>query len=302
MTRVLIRATIFASLLGLHTSCTYHDPDNYEIRSLTNPSGIDVDTILNVTASPENVPADGISRTVITARIDPASTSRTISFETSLGTLYAAGKTAGSQGGKISLQADDRGVATVELQAASQVATSKVTIGVSQPIPASGPAPTPIVVRTLDVPFVPVELDHLLTLESEAGAVPADGFSSTTLTATVKATGGDLRQDVTFGASRGALVRFNDGPAEPTPVVKADASGVARILLRSDTTVGTARVTATIPGGFQRSLLVQFVAVNPDDIIMLRADSSSAPADGATRTRLVATVSPGLTASKRQVT
>lgn len=302
MTRVLIHATILASLLALEGSCTYHDPDSYEARSITNPSGFDVDTILSVIASPERVPADGISRTVITAKINPASTSRTISFETSLGTLYAAGKTAGSQAGKLSLDADDRGIATVELQAASQVATSKVTIAVSPPIPSTGPPPAPLIVRTLDVPFVPVDLDQLLTLESGTSSLPADGFSSTTLTATVKATGGDLRQDVTFGASRGALVRFTDGPAEPAPVVKADASGVARILLRSDTTVGTARVTATIPGGFERSLLVQLVAVSPDDIITLRADSSVAPADGATRTRLVATVSPGLPSGKRQVT
>jgi hypothetical protein len=302
MTRILIRAAILASLLAVGTSCTYHDPENYEARSVTNPSGIDFDSILNVSATPPIVPADGVSRTLITARIDPASTSRTISFETSLGTLFAAGRTAGSQAGRLSVQADDRGIATVELQAASQVATSKVTISVSAPIPASGPAPTPIIVRTFDVPFVPVDLDQLLTLESDAGALPADGFSSATLTATVRSAGGDLRQDVTFAASRGALVRFTDGPAEPAPVVRADASGVARILLRSDTTVGTARITATIPGGFERSLLVQFVAVNPDAIITLRADASAAPADGATRTRLVATVPAGLPAARRQVT
>jgi hypothetical protein len=300
MTRT-VRAICIGIVAGA-ASCTYHDPESFEIRSPGSPSGIEVTRILDIEPVPTTLPADGISRAVIKATIDPSSIARTISFETSLGTLYAAGKTAGSTGGKLTVEADAQGIATVELQSASQVATAKLTIGVSTAPPVSGPQPTPLIVRTLDVPFVEVNLDQLLTFEAGTLSLPADGFSSTALTATIRAMNADLKQDVTFTSTRGSLTRFKDGPGEPSPIVKADASGAASILLRSDTTVGTARVTAKLASGLERSLFVQFVPINVDDIITLAADASEAPADGATRTRLVATVSPSLPAASRTVT
>jgi adhesin/invasin len=97
----------------------------------------------------------------------------------------------------------------------------------------------------------------------------------------------------------GTLVQLATGTTNNN--VTADATGVARILLRSDTTVGTARVTATVLG-YQRDLLVQFAPVDPGSILTLTADATRVPADGATLTRLVARVSPSLPAANREVT
>src|SRR5262245_20818869 len=116
-----LRATLFAAILVVEVTCNYHNPNSFELRSTANPDGIDLDSILTISLSPNQLPADGLSRTVLTTRIDPASTARTMSFETSLGTLIAAGKTVTSQGGKLTLEADAQGIATVELQAAAQV-------------------------------------------------------------------------------------------------------------------------------------------------------------------------------------
>jgi hypothetical protein len=283
------------------SACDVHDPKNYQLNpAAPNEPGIAASKILDPSAAPESLPADGLSRTVITAKIDPTSTSRTITFETSHGTLTAGGKTATAAGGKISVDADDLGLATVELQAAAQVAQAKVTITASAKPTTEKPNPPPLVVRTLEVPFTAVDLASLLTLQTDTASLPADGFSTTVVTAVIKATGGDVRQHVVFRSTQGDLVRSVTDKADPAPDVQADAAGVAQILLRSTTFVGTARVTATM-GAFERAVNVQFTPINAPDVISVKADASVAPADGTTRTRLVATIAAGLPSGSRKV-
>ena len=296
------RALAAAAVCIVVPACDLHDPNNYRLNPASpDDPGIAASKILDVGAVPPSLPADGLSRTVITAKIDPASTARTIWFETSLGTLTAGGKTAPAGASKISVEADDLGIATAELQAAAQVAQAKVTITASAKSTTAVPNPPALVVRTLDVPFSTVELESLLTLQSGSPSLPADGFSTTVVTAVIRAVGADLRQHVVFRSTQGDLVRSVTDKPDPAPDVQADASGVAQILLRSTNFVGTGRVTATM-SGFERAINVQFNPINPSDVITLRADASVAPADGVTRTRLVATIAGGLpSGSSRKV-
>jgi hypothetical protein len=134
------------------------------------------------------------------------------------------------------------------------------------------------VVRVLDVPFTAITADQLLTVESSSAAIPADGFSIATITARLT-TNGNRQQAVKFSTSLGKLVRSAGADGAATDTVTADAQGVATIVLRSENTVGTAIVTAETLG-FTRQVLVSFGAVNPNDIITLRAEPSTAPADG----------------------
>jgi hypothetical protein len=151
------------------------------------------------------------------------------------------------------------------------------------------------------VPFTAVNADQLLVLESSSPAIGADGFSTATITARVTVDG-NRQRPVTFSTSLGSLVRSVSGQGAKSDTVTADAQGVATIFLRSENTVGTAVVTAEVLG-FTRQILVVFQPVAPGDIISLRADPSTVPADGPTGngTRLTATIAASIPQQQRLV-
>ena len=274
----------------LLTTAGCYDQNKYSVQSPTEPSGTPADEILAVMAAPTSVQADGISRATITARIDSRSTVKNVTFETSKGTLV------GAKDGKVTMTADGAGVATVELQSETTPGTARVTVTV-------GPNVTTVgnVVRVLDVPFTAVTADQLLTVEAANSEIGADGFSTTAITARVTVSG-NRQQQVKFTTSLGTLARTASGQGGPSDSVTADVQGVATIFLRSEATVGTAVVTAEM-SGFSRQVLVAFKAVNPNDVITLRADPSSVQADGSTGngTVITATVSPSIPQAQRQV-
>jgi len=266
-----------------------HDPDRF---SPITASAID--SMLEVAVNPLSLPADGVSRSVVSARIDPASRVRTLSFESTLGTLFAGGKQGTAATGPVTVDADSSGIATVELQSPGQVGTGRVTVSIQPP-----GTNVPKIVRSVDVPFTNVVLDNLMQVSTSEASLPADGFSRATITATLRF-GGDLRRPVTFTTTRGTLIKFGATGGSTTETVTADASGVARIQLQADSTVGTAQVTADV-SGYNRGLFVQFVPVSPTSIIRLAQSRDSAPADGATRTQFIAAVSPNIPEASRTV-
>jgi hypothetical protein len=285
------KSRLLAGILvaALCTAC--YDSNNYGVQSPTAPTGTPADEILAIAAAPVTVQADGVSRTTITARIDSRSTVKTMTFETSRGTLVSA------TDGKLSITADGTGVATAELQSDSTPGTARVTVTVGPNVPNVGN-----VVRVLDVPFTAVNADQLLTVESSSPAIAADGFSITTITARLT-TNGNRQQQIKFSTSLGALVRSAGATGGTTDTITADAQGVATIFLRSENTVGTAIVTVETLG-FSRQVLVPFTAPNPNDIITLRADPSTAPADGpnGNGSNITATISPAIPQRLRTVT
>src|SRR5262249_48476266 len=153
--------------------------------------------------SPTTLPADGVSRARITAKIDPAATWRDIVFDTTMGTLWGGGRTVGAPSGTLTMAADSNGTVVVDLQSAAQVGTPRVTAAVKPP-------DQPPILKTIEVPFLTARADSVLMLESSRSSMPADGFSTATLTARILG-GGDLQQSVSFSTTRGTLVRFS-GP------------------------------------------------------------------------------------------
>jgi hypothetical protein len=285
----LLRSACLVGLTAIAIGC--HDPSKYNIQSPTDPNGTPLDDILAVSASPSKVPADGLTRTTVTARINSQSATRSISFETTLGTLFSGTRSSATEGGKLVLTADDRGAASVELKSEAVVGNARVTVSVGT------------IVRVLDVPFVPATVDGLLTLETSNDSIPADGFSLTTITARLTVSG-DLRQSVKFTTSLGALVgSTNDSTNRSDATITATADGVARIFLRSENTVGTASVKAEVLG-FAREIFVTFGPVTPSEVITLRAVPSQAPADGPTGNgaRLTATIASAIPSRLRTVT
>ncbi len=277
-------------LTALANAC--HQSDAYLVSSPDGTRSRNVDAILAVSVSPTSLPADGLSRARITVKIDPAATWRTVVFDTSMGTLWGGGRTVGAPSGTLTIDADTSGTVLVDLQSAAQVGTARITAAVKPP-------DQPPIVRTIEVPFIMARADSVLALESSRSSMPADGFSTATMTARILGTG-DLQQSVAFSTTRGLLVRFG-GPGASDATVQADATGTARIDLRSDVTAGTARVSARA-AGFTRDTSVEFTPVNTSDIITVRADGDQVPADGATRTRIVARVPAELPDASRTVT
>jgi hypothetical protein len=140
-------------------------------------------------------------------------------------------------------------------------------------------------------------------LEAANPSLPADSFSMTAVTATLKLSG-DLRQPVKFSTSLGALVTStNDATTKTDVTVTATAEGVASIFLRSENTVGTATVRAEM-NGFAREITVNFTPVVASDVITLKATPNPVAADGlqGTGTRLTATISPSIPQRLRTVT
>jgi adhesin/invasin len=285
------RFRLASLLLPLLVVAGCYNADKYGVQSPTAPDGTPADEILAVSASPETVQADGISRATITARIDSRSTVKNVTFETSRGSLV------GATNGKLTMTADGAGVATAELQSEPTPGAARVTVTVGPNVPNVGN-----VIRVLDVPFTAVNADQLLTLETSSPAIGADGFSTATITARVTVNG-NRAQQVKFSTSLGKLAKTTTGAGAETETITADVQGVATIFLRSEATVGTAIVTAEMLG-FSRQITVAFQPVSPNDIITLRADPSSVAADGSTGngTRLTATISPFIPADKRTVT
>jgi hypothetical protein len=94
------------------------------------------------------------------------------------------------------------------------------------------------------------QTDVSITLEAAQTSIPADGSSTTTISATVRNSSGApvANQAVSFETDLGSV-----NPASTT----TDANGVATTTLQADTTTGTAIVIAR-SGGASRSIDIQF--------------------------------------------
>ena len=205
-----------------------------------------VHDVLRLTASPEAIPADGVSRTTITGRIPAEARLRTIVFQTSLGTLLSGERRVPSQTGNLSVDADFSGVATLQLQSAAIVGTARVTATITL-ASAAGSQTARTYARYLDVGFSPVDLERFMTVSADRVTLPADGASRAVLTAQLLFDG-DRQKPITFSTSRGLLFRVGSENSEAMPTVPADASGVARIRLQADSSGGVATVVVSALG------------------------------------------------------
>ena len=151
-------------------------------------------------------------------------------------------------------------------------------------------------------PNAPSELaDSVLQLSASVPSVPADGFSVATVEAKITEKAAPERREITFITTLGT---FAGGKEEGGRRItrKASAGGVASVDLVSATRSGTARIVAEGFGGIIAETDVEFVEINSGDLLRLTVTRDSLPADGFSRTRLVATVAPGVPAGQRAVT
>jgi hypothetical protein len=233
------------------------------------------DTVLEIAAAPATAPADSASTVLITVQVDttasPAITE--VTFATTLGTF--AGGTA-----TITAPVDAEGRALAQLKAPAAAGTAIVT--------ATAAGQT----RTVQVTFT-TPVNGFTSVSASPPTAPADGASTTVVTAQVNLAAVPAVRDVKFATTLGTF------PGNVTSVtVPVDASGTAQVQLRAPADTGTAIVTATA-GGATRTTVVGFVPAPPTRL-ELTSDSFVLPAGlahsvnlTATPLRSVGTPSPG---------
>ncbi len=281
-----LAATSLAALALFAGRC-YHKGDY----SPTAPAVLDALT-LTTEGQQAVLPADGISRLRVIARLDPAADpdKRTVLFSTTGGTLIGSADASG----QVAVAADVEGVATVELQSPQQVGSAVVTAGVQN---------VPGLSRQLVISFVAADPDNLLRFTAAPTTAPADGATVSTFTV-------QLSPSYPFGTP----VQFQSTAGlfqpENTAMVSrvASASYAVSADLASAATIGSARVSATAQNvsrqatiAFQRAL-PDLVTVSTNGTLEAPATSSSGVTVVGTFLRDVGKVTPGTVATFRATT
>jgi adhesin/invasin len=249
------RALCCLALATAVTAC--HRPDEY----LLSPEL--ANQVLSVTMSSTTLPADGIARATITAQLDPRTDfdKRNVTFATTAGTLIADGK----EGSTITVTADAAGKAVVELRSSTTAATARVDVTVAT------------VVRTASVEFVKLTREQVFDISVSSTSVPADGFSTSTITVTLKRLGTIEQRAIKFETSAGTFIASGQ-PASRAVTMTAGAGGVTLVELRSETAgVAHVRVTAL---DTVHELAITFTALAREEVFDVSVDRTSIPADG----------------------
>jgi hypothetical protein len=146
--------------------------------------------------------------------------------------------------------------------------------------------------------------DAVLTLTASTTAVPADGFSTITITAQISTQADERYRDVIFSTTLGTFPTA-DSDFPRRIVASADSDGRAAVSLQSSPQTGTAVVTAEIRDGdavkVARTIEVTFEPLKSSDVIEIQAASPTAPADGASVTAILAKVADAMPLSQRNV-
>jgi hypothetical protein len=188
-----------------------------------------------LTANPAEIWADGVSSSAIQATVTdaggaPVTPGTAIAFTTNLGKFAN-----GLQTYTVPTP-DNTGVVTVSLIAGTTTGTAMVSAS------SSG------VAQSVYVEFIQKGGDPFsMTLSANPTTLPADGTSSSLITATLKDSAGNPVKpgtSVTFSTSLG---KFSNGQKIIT-VSTPDATGVVSVSLMAGTTSGSAVVTATSDG------------------------------------------------------
>ena len=153
--------------------------------------------------------------------------------------------------------------------------------------------------------YLPTSADfqQALLLSVDRSSVPADGFSTATITASITKDAAPTKRTVVFTTTKGTFAGSGD-PETATIESTVDASGSTSVLLRSSRSVESATISASVKtvDGLVKQQVVNFVAANASDTIQVSPSQTTAPADGASITQITAQIAAGLPASRRRVT
>jgi hypothetical protein len=239
-----------------------------------------------------SLPADGVSRLRIVARIAPDADpdKRTVLFSTTGGTLVG---TAGA-GGQVPVAADSTGIASIELQSPQQVGAAVVTAQVQN---------VPGLSRQLTIAFTAAEPAGIIQFVAAPSTAPADGASISSFTV-------QLSPSLPLGTQVQLQATAGTFQPEGTASVTRTADGSYRVTadLASPTTIGRGRVTAAANNvstqttiDFQRAL-PHHITVATNGTFEVKPSTSQGVTVVGTFLRDVGTVTAGTVATFRATT
>ena len=248
--------------------------------------------VLSTANSQTSLPADGVSRLRIIAKISPDADAdkRTVLFSTTGGTLVGTAN-ASSQ---VAVAADVTGTATIELKSAQQVGSAVVTAQVQNVAGLS---------RQLTITFTAANPSTVIQFIAAPASAPADGATISSFTVQLSPEL-PLGTQVTFQATAGLFQP--DGVASVTR--NADGSYQVSADLASPTAIGTGRVTATAHNvtqqttiNFQRAL-PNVITVATNGTFVVQPSNSTGVTVTGTFLRNIGTVTAGTVATFRATT
>jgi hypothetical protein len=240
------RAVALALALLLPATAGCFDQKKYEVTAPNLEAFLSLAAANNATS----LPADGVSRLVITATISPAAAAaqRTLTFSTTSGQLFGGTEANGSK----EVVVDSSGQAQIELQSALQVGRAQVRATVND---------TPTLSRTLEIDFTEIDPDDIVRFVAAPGSAPADGATLTSFTVTLSPLLAPADRMVQFRTDVGTFA----GSGTNTHTVAADGGLTATAQLKSPATLSTGLVSATA-GGVTRQAAISFERALPSRI------------------------------------
>jgi hypothetical protein len=237
--------------------------------------------LFSFSASATSIPADGFSQVQLTVIVAfPGNAAqRTVTFKTSAGLLVAPGSSTPSS--SVVVPADGTGTAIAYLRSSTNVSVAQV-----QAVAANA-------TQSLFISFTSVNPQSVFMLTAPVKRAPADGATTTTLTATVGQGLAAPGQSVAFVTSAGTFVHSG----QATDSLPITAGNSVSLDLRSPATAGVGHVVATA-GGFSSDLSISFDPALPDQILLtvpqgtLAASTSASVNVTANLLRTVGTVTP----------
>ncbi len=236
--------------------------------------------LIVLTANPIELTANGSSESIITAQLRDADfnilqdDNIQINFSTDSGTFKSNGDrqvTGSTQGG----------VANVTYVASRTAGAVKISASAT----GYGSAETSLTLVAQEI--ASLEL-------SEPAAIPADGVSSTTLTATASDSGGNAvakGTKIDFKIDQTNLGKFPNGSGTFSVETPDDSGSVTVSVISAGKTAGTATITATA-GSITQSTTMEFTTegADPQPSIVLQASPAEIEADGKSTVQITATV------------
>jgi len=275
--KALLALLIIALGLTL-TACFSEEPKEPEPTEPTEEGGGPT-ALIRLSADPASIPADGSSSSAIRAELNDdtggaVALGTSITFSTDLG-VFPNGDTTYTV-----TTSSNLGIVTASLIAGTTIGEAIVT--------AQSNGVTQAVVVSFTGEGIPGNT-ALITLTADPASIPADGASSSAITATLgTSTGAPVSKGTTiaFSTTRGHFVNGTTTYSLETP----DESGVVSASLIAGTLIGEAIVTAQ-SNGVTQAVAVFFTGEGIPGYtawIALTASPASIPADGASSSAITA--------------
>lgn len=262
-----------------------HHPEDFS------PTAV-ADTLV-IKPAKSSITADNSSTTDIVATLssDAAPGRRSVEFTTSTGTFVGS---TDPMLKKMTVEAE-KGEARVTLKSSNKVEIASIEAKIMNGASVLAAAHT-------EVQFVAAGLTTI-QLTASPTSIPADGFSRTTLVATITSDTPSDRRTVTFTASKGTLVNGTVMNMRSTISVVAGRDNTARAELVSSKSLETSEVTATLDGVTEAvdRVTVRFEAPDPTRLLQISTSATNAPADGQTVVQVTATIAPDTPDADRTV-